>query len=120
LRALRGRRHPFVIFLDDLTNDRVQAPSLGRPLRAEGNIAYAARLAEATGAVVIPIYCVRVDDAARFKVILEPPIEMARGKGAKDDVLMTNIARIDAAMTPIVLKYLDQWYYVLDLDLSES
>lgn len=120
LQTLKTRRQPFGIFIDDLSNDRVQAPALGRPLRREGNIAYAARLAAVTGAVVIPIYCVRLDDSARFKVTLLPPIEMVREGGTKDQDQIGNIALINAAIEPAVRQHLDQWFFTLDLDLTEN
>ena len=116
LHALHARNGPFVIFVDECIGPHVFAPAFGRPLQPAGNIAYAARLAWMTGAAVIPAYCVRVDDSARFNVTFGAPVDLAHGGDKKRD-LMTNIGRINAVIEPIVREHLDQWYYLLDLEL---
>lgn len=117
LRALGEWGGPFVIFVDELTRNRVQAPAFGRRLRIDGNLAYVIRLAAMCGAVVIPIYCVRLGDGARFKVTALPPLEMANSGDRKADV-MINVARLNAIVEPIVRAHLDQWYYLLDFEFD--
>lgn len=118
LRALHEKQGPFVIYVDEFIRGHVQAPAFGRPLRARGNIAYAARLAAMTNATLIPAYCVRLDDSARFKVHFLPPIELVQ-TGNRDADVITNVGRIDAVIEPIVRKYLDQWYFLLDLEFDD-
>ena len=77
VRQLKAREGPFIVYIDEFIRGRVQAPSFGRPLRPDSNIAYAVRLAALTGAVVIPAYCLRVHDSARFKVQFLPPLQLA-------------------------------------------
>jgi Kdo2-lipid IVA lauroyltransferase/acyltransferase len=115
--ALNTKSGPFVIFVDECIDDHVYAPAFDRPLKPEGNIAYAARLAVRTGAEIIPAYCVRRDDTARFKVTFLPPVALVRNRGRAD--LMTNIAAINAVIEPIVREHLDQWYFVLDFEFEE-
>jgi KDO2-lipid IV(A) lauroyltransferase len=115
---LRARTGPFVVFIDECIDDHVYAPAFGRALKAEGNIAYVARLAVMTGADIIPAYCVRLDDAARFKVTFLPPVDLVRGRGEAD--LMRNIGAINAVIEPIVRQHLDQWYFVLDFEFEAT
>jgi KDO2-lipid IV(A) lauroyltransferase len=118
LAALREKRGPFVIFVDEFIRGRVNAPAFGRPLRAKGNIGHVARLAARTNAAVIPAYCVRLDDSAHFKVHYLPPIELVQTSNHKADVI-TNVDRINAVIEPIVRKHLDQWYFLLDIELKK-
>jgi KDO2-lipid IV(A) lauroyltransferase len=116
--ALTEKKGPFVIFIDECIDDHVFAPAFGRPLKAEGNIANVAWLAWTTGAEVLPTYCVRIDDSARFKIAILPPVELARGRDRRGD-LLTNVSRINQIIEPIIRTHLDQWYYALDLDLDQ-
>lgn len=116
LRALKEWGGPFVIFVDEFTRNRVQAPAFGRPLRTDNNIAYIVRLAAMCDAVVIPVYCVRLNRRAQFKVIALPQLELVRSKQKVD--VIENIARVNAVIEPIVRAHLDQWYYVLDIEFN--
>jgi KDO2-lipid IV(A) lauroyltransferase len=118
LRKLREKDGLFAIHVDELIRGRVQAPAFGRQLRTEGNIAYVARLAAMTNPAVIPAYCVRIDDSARFKVVYLPAIEMAATGSGEADVL-ENVARINAVIEPVIREHLDQWYYVLDFEFED-
>ncbi len=118
LGTLRQKREPFGIFVDEFIRGRVHAPAFGRPPRAEGNIAYAARLAAMTHATLIPAYCVRLDDSARFKVHFLPPVELVQ-TGDRDADILANTGRVDAAIEPIIRKYLDQWYFLLDFEFDD-
>jgi KDO2-lipid IV(A) lauroyltransferase len=117
VRALRQWGGPFVIFVDEVARDRVQAPAFGRPPRADNNITYIVRVAAMCDAVVIPIYCVRVGGRAQFKVTALPPLDMVRTDDRKADVI-ENAARLDAIIDPLIRAHLDQWYNVLDFDFA--
>lgn len=119
IRILQKNEEAFGIYVDELARDRVHGPAFGRPLRNMGNIAYVARLALMTGAMVLPIYAVRVGDRAQFKVTFLPPLDMIN-TGDRDADVMTNIARIDALIDPIVKAHLDQWYYILDFKFEDK
>jgi Kdo2-lipid IVA lauroyltransferase/acyltransferase len=108
VRTLNQKTGQFGIFIDEVFGGRKSAPAFGRPLRADGNIAFAARLAWLTNAEVIPAYCLRVGDQARFKMIFCPPVELVRD-GDRDLALLTNISRINAVVEAIVHPHLDQW-----------
>ena len=116
--ALTANNGPFVVFIDECIDDHVYAPAFGRPLKAQGNIANVAWLAWTTGAEVLPAYCLRLNDSARFKITVLPPVDLARG-GERNRDLLTNIARINEVIEPVVQAHLDQWYYALDLELDD-
>src|SRR5260221_520052 len=112
--ALVEERASLLIFVDELVKGRINAPAFGRPLRPRGNIANVARLALASGAVVIPAHVERcakgagAGGGARFHVTFEPRVELIRG-GDEAATLATNVATLDALIAPIVLARLDQW-----------
>ena len=106
-----------MVYVDESVEGRVFAPSFGRPHRVEGNLANVARLAEMTGAAVIPAYAVRLGDAARFHVRFLPPVDLT-STGAREADLAANVARLDALIEPIVRAHLDQWYYLFDFSFD--
>ncbi len=59
----------------------------------------------------------RLGGRAQFKVTALPPLQMTRGGDRKAD-LMTNVARFDAIIAPIIRAHLDQWYHLLDFDFA--
>ena len=117
---LSKKTSQFGIFIDEVFGGRQAAPAFGRPLKPEGNIAFAAKLAWLTKADVIPAYCLRVGDQARFKMIIGPPVELVR-EGDRNSALLTNIGRINAVVEAIVRRHLDQWgslfYRPLDAEI---
>ena len=110
-----NKREVFVIYIDEMFRGRVSAPALGRALKAEGNISHVARLARLTGAAVIPAYCVRLNDSARFKVTYLPPIALTRS-GDRNADLAANIEEINRTFEPIIKAHVDQWFYALDFE----
>jgi len=114
-RLLSAGSEVFLIYVDEMIRGRVSAPALGRPLRTEGNIAHVARLARLTGAAVIPVYCLRVGDCARFKITFLPALDLPRSAD-KDADLAAHVAAINAAIEPVVKRHVDQWYYALDFE----
>lgn len=112
-------RGPMVVYLDDFSRGRVHAPAFGRPLKPEGNIAYVFRLAKLTGAQIVPVYCVREGEAARFTVRFLPAFEVI-DTGDPDADLAANVARMNALIEPIITAHLDQWFYLLDLELERD
>jgi KDO2-lipid IV(A) lauroyltransferase len=118
VRELKARDGPFTVYIDEFIRGRVQAPSFGRPLRPDANIAYAVRLATMTGAALIPAYCVRLDDSARFRVQFLPPLPLASTDARKADIA-ENVRRLDAVIAPIIQAHLDQWYFALDFEFDK-
>jgi KDO2-lipid IV(A) lauroyltransferase len=118
-RVLKADEGVFVIYVDEFVRGRVQSPALGRPIRHSGtNMAYVARLAAMTGAAVIPAYCVRKGDSAHFDVHFLAPVELQR-TGNRGCDAKANVDRLDAVVDPIIRAHLDQWFYVLDLEIDE-
>ena len=119
LRLLQKNTESLVIFCDEYIRGRVHAPAFGRRIQATGNIAYSARLAMMTNALVIPTYCLRLNEGTHFRVNFLKPIQMVNTGDTAADVLQ-NIRQMDSTIDPIIKANLDQWYYVLDLELDEK
>ena len=105
-----------LLYIDELARGRVHAPLFGRAARPTGNISYAARMAVSAGAVLLPAYCVRLGDAARFRLGFLPPVVLQDGAG--DPALAANVGAINAAIEPVVAAHLDQWFYALDFQFD--
>ena len=113
---MQQKREAFLIPIDEELRDRVQAPAFGRVLEPNSNIGYAARLAAATGAAVFIGYCLRDGDRCRFKVGFVPIETVATGNRRAD--AETNMRRMNDAIEPLIRAHLDQWFFLLDLDLN--
>ncbi len=111
-RALLARKSVLVMFIDEFMHGHVHAPSFGRPLKLQGNIANVARMARMSNAVVIPVYSVR-RGGAYFDVNFLPPVDLVDSGDAEAD-LAANVAKLDALVEPIVLKHLEQWFMLFD------
>lgn len=97
------------IFPDELRDGRMMAPLFGRPPHLKGNLAVAAKLARRTGAQIVLGYCERVG-GTRFRVHFLPPYMLPPGEGDP----LTDVALLNGLIEPVVLKHLDQWYYLDD------
>jgi KDO2-lipid IV(A) lauroyltransferase len=108
-RLLESREAALLTYVDEFVGGRVHAPLLGRPLRVEGNIARAVRLASQTGAAVLPCYALRLGEEARFRLTFLPEVPVGtpdRGRtGIKAD-----IAALDAAIEGVVRAHPEQWF----------
>ncbi|MGE0560121.1 MAG: lysophospholipid acyltransferase family protein [Burkholderiales bacterium] len=117
-RALADTHDVLLMYIDELVNEHLYAPFLGRPVKAEGNIAYAARLAALTGAVIIPAYCTRLG-GARFRVTFMPPVDLVSSSDREADVL-ENVARLDTVIEPVIRFHLDQWLWLFDARIDRA
>ena len=108
-----------LIFLDDVIAGKVNSPAFGRPLPTEGNITLVPRLAALADAEVIPIYCLRLNDRAQFRVTFLPPMPYVRTRDRKAD-LATNVAMTNALLEQQIQPNLDQWYYINWLDVGSE
>ncbi|MFI4889720.1 MAG: lysophospholipid acyltransferase family protein [Steroidobacterales bacterium] len=101
---------------DEQHAGRVLAPFLGRPPVTDGNLGRMVRLASATGARIMPVYCERLP-GVRFKVHGLPPMEFNVDR--RDEAAMLQaVLRLDAQIEPVVRRYLEQWYVAVELDLT--
>lgn len=108
LRTLEERSAALVWFVDEHWGGRVQAPALGRTLRAEGNIMRVVRLARRSGAAVVPAYGVRLGEAARFEVRFLPEVVLPDGAGREG--LLAGIAALDSVVEGMVRAHPEQWF----------
>jgi KDO2-lipid IV(A) lauroyltransferase len=116
MRFLQENHEAFLIPIDEELRGRVQAPAFGRVLHSNSNIAYAARLAAATNAAIFIGYCLREGDAAQFKVGFLPVVTVASGDRHGD--AETNMQRLNDVIEPLIRAHLDQWFFLLDLELE--
>lgn len=111
-RTLTDRKRVLVIYVDECIDEYVYAPFFGRPLRLDGNMTRAARLAAMADAVLIPCYVLR-REGAYFHTVFMPPIDLVRSADREAD-LAENVARINATVEPVIRKHLDQWFWLFD------
>ena len=115
-RALKSRKSVLLIHVDEHMHGRIMAPSFGRSLKIEGNIANVARMAAMCDAIVIPVHALRLK-GARFQVNYGPPLELVRSTDAEAD-LAANVAMIDRLIEPIILTHLEKWYMLFDFRMD--
>jgi KDO2-lipid IV(A) lauroyltransferase len=75
------------------------------------------RLARLAKALIVPLYSVRLGERAQFQVNVLPAIDLIKTE-RREDMVMTNIAAIDALIEPIIRDHLDQWFFGLDFDFD--
>ena len=97
------------IFPDEKRAGTMMAPLFGRPPHLKGNLALAAKLARRTGAQLVVVHCERVAQT-RFRLHFSKPFHMDPGV---DDPL-ADVADLNSLMEPVILRHLDQWYYLDD------
>jgi KDO2-lipid IV(A) lauroyltransferase len=99
---------------DEYLKGELLAPSFGRPVRLDGNLARIVRLAKMTDALICPYFCVRID-GARFELIVQPPISLDQ---TDDDYLRKGVERLDATIAAIIVGHLDQWLMLDNFTVS--
>lgn len=117
-RVILEERNALVIYVDEFTRNRVQAPAFGRTIEPSTNIEYIVRLGLATDAAIIPAYCLRVHGTARFRCKVHAPLDYIR-TGDVDADIAANVAQLNAIIEPVIRENLDQWFYLPDLDLPQ-
>lgn len=118
-RELRAGSGPFIIYIDEFLRERVQAPAFGRNLSPASNIFYAVQLAERSGAALIPAFCERLGDEARFLVHFLPVLPMSALPN-KADRVRKNVENLNSMIEPVVAAHIDQWFFAFDFDESPN
>ena len=102
---------------DEYIAGELLAPSFGGPLRLDGNLGRAARLAKLTNALICPFYCRRLKGAT-FALHCLPPVELDFSlKG--DDYLEQSVRQLDEVITPLIVANLDQWLMLDNFKVPE-
>lgn len=109
LRDLRAGR-TVGIFGDEIRSGRIMAPLFGRVPHTEGNLGIAARLARKARAPIVICYASRAPDRS-FRVTFLPPVYLA----AEPVDLLDDVAALNALIEPLILKHLEQWFFLDDL-----
>lgn len=109
LRDLRAGR-TVGIFGDEIRSGRIMAPLFGRVPHTEGNLGIAVRLARKARAPIVICYASRAPDRS-FHVTFLPPVYLA----AEPVDLLDDVAALNALIEPLILKHLEQWFFLDDL-----
>lgn len=119
LPALRILKRGGILWLafDEGFQGHIRGPFFGRPPALDGNLGLAARLARMADVPIFPLYCLRTGDA-RFELHALPPIRLDQASATPQQAV-EDAARINAVIEPVVMRHLDQWYF-LDSDLRED
>lgn len=107
--SILKRNGVLALFPDEKRGNTMMAPLFGRPPHAKGNLALAAKLARRTGAQLVVVYCERLE-GVRFRLHFEGPFHM--GDGGSD--VLADVAFLNSRIEPVILRHLDQWYYLDD------
>ena len=97
----------FVIYIDELRDDLVMAPTLGRALLLDGNIKLAARMARLAATPLVFADCERVA-GARFRVTFTPVPPSAGG-------IPGDVKTLDAMLETVVRARPEQWQMLRSL-----
>lgn len=109
LKILEERREILGFFVDESARGELMGPRLGRPPARRGNMAIAIRLALRTGAEILPVWSERLP-GPRFRVVVQPPLVLAREGGDEDALLAANLPVVDSALETWIRPRLEQWY----------
>jgi KDO2-lipid IV(A) lauroyltransferase len=107
-RLLARGESAVLMFVDEYVGGRVQAPTLGRAPRPEGNIHRLVRLAALTGATVLPVYALRRGAAARFRLDVLPALPLQH-LPRDAPALAADQAALDATVDAVVRAHPEQW-----------
>jgi KDO2-lipid IV(A) lauroyltransferase len=105
LRMLRS--NGIVAILSDQTSRDIYAPFFGV---LSGTVAGPAALALRTGAVLVPIFCIR-DGINHHRVLLYPEIDVHSTGDHKADTVRI-MSDVNAAVEDVVRKYPEQWLWL--------
>lgn len=109
VRILEEKREFLGFFVDESAGGELMAPRFGRPPTRRGNMAIALRLALRHGAEILPVWSERLP-GPRFRVVVEPPLPLAREGGDEEALLAANLPLLDRALEAWIRPRLDQWY----------
>ncbi len=115
-RAVRHVEQPggiLMVAADEQVDGRVSAPSFGRALDSRVNLAKIVRMAERSGAIILPLYSERLG-GARFTTQVLPPLEFSRKIRSSPEEHLQRVAQLDALFAPVVLRLIDQWFGLIE------
>ena len=100
-----------MLAIDEHVARRVGAPSFGRGLRTDCNLAKAVRLALRAGAIILPFHCERLAGARLVTRIL--PVIDPQGDPRDEAAVLEIAGELDRRMAAAILPLLEQWYMAL-------
>lgn len=101
----------FLIFIDEMRDDYVSAPSLGREIEYSGNRWFAARLAVKHGLDILPAYILPKGKGS-YQAVVEPLIQPDKLLGSDDEKAKAIADQLDGIMNRCVSEHLEHWYWL--------
>ena len=109
-KALNEGRN-FLIFIDEMRDEYVSAPSLGREIEYAGNRWFAARLAVKHGLDILPTY-ILPKGKGRYQAVVEPLIQPDKFQGSDDDKAKAIADQLDGILNRCISENLEHWYWL--------
>ncbi|MEM5584962.1 lysophospholipid acyltransferase family protein [Roseibium sp. AS2] len=116
-RLMSGGRYSMTIFIDEVRDKQVHLPCFGRKLPQKGNAVVAVKIANSSGATLVPTYLTRIGPA-RFKLVILPPMERPEGDGPYS--VLPTLQALNDVFEPIVLEHIEEWYMLGELRLPKT
>jgi len=113
-RALANGRN-LLLYIDEVRDGHLWAPSLGRCLPERGNLWLAARLAVRYRADLLPVHVERVG-AARFRIVISP--KLAPPGGGEAERTRSLADQLDQWLETQVRAHPEHWYGLWEVDLA--
>lgn len=101
----------FLLFIDEMRDDYVSAPSLGRQIDYAGNRWFAARLAVKHGLDILPAY-ILPKGKGRYQAVVEPLIQPDKLQGSDDDKAKVIADQLDDILNRCISAHLEHWYWL--------
>lgn len=102
------------LFCDEGFAGKIRGPLFGTPAHLRGNLALAVRLARKTGAKLCVVHTLRTNSAT-FECYFSPVIELPTVEIGGDQVALEDVRLLNGFVEPLIIKNLDQWYYLHNL-----
>ncbi|WP_162301230.1 lysophospholipid acyltransferase family protein [Nitrincola tibetensis] len=100
-----------VLFIDEMRDGYVSAPSLGRNIAYAGNRWFAARLAIKHELDILPAY-ILPKGKGHYRAIVEPLIQPSTFEGSSEEKAKKIADKLDEIINPWVLENLEHWYWL--------
>ncbi|EXJ12834.1 lysophospholipid acyltransferase family protein [Nitrincola nitratireducens] len=100
-----------VLFIDEMRDGYVSAPSLGRNIPYAGNRWFAARLAIKHELDILPAY-ILPNGKGHYRAIVEPLIQPSTFEGSKEEKAKKIADKLDETINSWVSENLEHWYWL--------
>lgn len=99
---------PIAMLMDQKANEGIDIPFFGKPAKTAPAIA---TLALKYNYKIIPIQTIRIDNTARFRLVIHPPLTVERSQDGKQDTKAL-LTLVNQSIEQWVRDYPGQWFWV--------